>query len=58
MEIVGWVIFVVLGGYALWRQVADNLTRDCPNCGQRIKQKAALCPFCAYRFREVPRRPE
>jgi predicted amidophosphoribosyltransferase len=55
MEIVGAVLVIGLIGFALWKQINDNLTKQCPNCRKRIPDKAAVCPHCAYRFREVPR---
>ena len=55
MEIVGIILVVGLIAYALWRQISDNLTKRCPNCGKRIPDRAAFCPHCNYRFREVPR---
>lgn len=50
MEILGAAFVIGLIGYALFRQVNDNLTKQCPKCGQRIKDRAALCPFCGYPF--------
>lgn len=51
MEVAGGIIVAVLFVYALVRQVMENLTIDCPQCGQRIKQKAIICPFCRHQFR-------
>ena len=42
------VIFFALLGYAIWRQVAENMTIQCPECGKRIKQKARRCPYCGH----------
>jgi hypothetical protein len=44
--------FVVAGllVFAVIRHVAENLTKNCPRCGQRVKERALLCPYCAHRF--------
>lgn len=53
----GLAVVVVIGliGFALFRTVWDGLRKNCPRCGQRIKQAASVCPFCDYRFRMIPR---
>lgn len=55
MQILGTVLVVGLILFALFRQVTTNLTKQCPSCAQRIKDKAAVCPFCSYRFVGVPK---
>ena len=32
-------------------------TRECPNCGKRVKSTLRSCPYCEYGFAEPPAKP-
>lgn len=50
LEVVGGFAIAALFVYALFRQVSENMTRQCPECDKRISTKAKVCPYCGTRF--------
>lgn len=46
IEVIAGFAIAALFVYAVFRQIGENMTRQCPECGKRLSTKAKVCPYC------------